>query len=166
MFFLGLTFIVIGTGFFKTSASVTVGMLYKQNDTRCDTGYTIFYIGINIGAFIAPLICGFVQAKWNYHLGFGIGGLGMLISLLILYFKAAPELEEFHKNYTLKQNWEQPFKKSKNLTLIPNISLLSIIGFFLIFINLVDINPIILSKKTSSYNFIMFGNLFHISFCF
>ncbi|EOH1466232.1 hypothetical protein [Campylobacter jejuni] len=42
-------------------------MLYKQNDTRCDTGYTIFYIGINIGAFIAPLICGFVQAKWNYH---------------------------------------------------------------------------------------------------
>ncbi|HAA1543790.1 TPA_asm: peptide transporter [Campylobacter jejuni] len=61
------SFIVIGTGFFKTSASVTVGMLYKQNDTRCDTGYTIFYIGINIGAFIAPLICGFVQAKWNYH---------------------------------------------------------------------------------------------------
>lgn len=162
MFFLGLTFIVIGTGFFKTSASVTVGMLYKQNDTRCDTGYTIFYIGINIGAFIAPLICGFVQAKWNYHLGFGIGGLGMLISLLILYFKAAPELEEFHKNCTLKQNWEQPFKKSKNLTLIPNISLLSIIGFFLIFINLVDINPIILSKKTSSYNFIMFGNFIYL----
>lgn len=52
---------------------------------------------INIGAFIAPLICGFVQTKWNYHLGFGIGGLGMLISLLILYFKAAPELEQFHK---------------------------------------------------------------------
>ncbi|EPD5780582.1 hypothetical protein ACWU1A_000438 [Campylobacter jejuni] len=45
-------------------------MLYKQNDTRCDTGYTIFYIGINIEAFITPLICGFVQAKWNYHLGF------------------------------------------------------------------------------------------------
>ncbi|ENU2765494.1 amino acid transporter [Campylobacter jejuni] len=88
-------------------------MLYKQNDTRCDTGYTIFYIGINIGAFIAPLICGFVQAKWNYHLGFVIGGLGMLISLLILYFKAALELEEFHKNCTLKQNWEQPFKKVK-----------------------------------------------------
>ncbi|EAH6451299.1 MFS transporter [Campylobacter jejuni] len=147
IFFLGLTFIVIGTGFFKTSASVTVGMLYKQNDTRCDTGYTIFYIGINIGAFIAPLICGFVQAKWNYHLGFGIGGLGMLISLLILYFKATPELEEFHKNCTLKQNWGQPFKKSKNLTLILSISLLSIIGFFLIFINLADINPIILSKK-------------------
>ncbi|HAA1841001.1 amino acid transporter [Campylobacter jejuni] len=117
-------------------------MLYKQNDTRCDTGYTIFYIGINIGAFIAPLICGFVQAKWNYHLGFVIGGLGMLISLLILYFKAALELEEFHKNCTLKQNWEQPFKKVKNLTLILSISLLSIIGFFLMFINLVNINLI------------------------
>ncbi len=67
--------------------------------------------------------------------------------MLILYFKAIPELEEFHKNYTLKRNWEQPFKKSKNLTLILSISLLSIIGFFLIFINLADINPIILSKK-------------------
>ncbi|EOJ2287899.1 hypothetical protein ACM1K8_000946 [Campylobacter jejuni] len=73
-----------------------------------------FIIGINIGAFIAPLICGFVQAKWNYHLGFCIGGgVDMLISLLILYFKAIPELEEFHKNCTLKQNWEQPFKKVK-----------------------------------------------------
>lgn len=88
-------------------------MLYKQNDTRCDTDYTIFYIGINIGTFIVPLICDFVQAKWNYHLGFGIEGLGMLISLLILYFKTAPELEEFYKNCTLKQNWEQPFKKVK-----------------------------------------------------
>ncbi|EGY4987887.1 di-/tripeptide transporter domain protein [Campylobacter jejuni] len=66
----------------------------------------------------------------------------MLISLLILYFKAAPELEEFHKNCTLKQNREQPFKKVKNLTLILSISLLSIIGFFLMFINLVNINPI------------------------
>ncbi|GKX95715.1 hypothetical protein THJ032_11170 [Campylobacter jejuni] len=75
-------------------------------------------------------------------LGFVIGGLGMLISLLILYFKAALELEEFHKNCTLKQNWEQPFKKVKNLTLILSISLLSIIGFFLMFINLVNINPI------------------------
>lgn len=58
------------------------------------------------------------------------------------YFKAALELEEFHKNCTLKQNWEQPFKKVKNLTLILSISLLSIIGFFLMFINLVNINPI------------------------
>ncbi|EAL9915509.1 peptide transporter [Campylobacter jejuni] len=85
MFFLGLTFIIIGTGFFKTSASVTVGMLYKQNDTRCDTGYMIFYIGINIGAFIAPLICGFVQAKWNYHLGFCIEGGGRYANLFAYF---------------------------------------------------------------------------------
>ncbi|HFU5739966.1 TPA: di-/tripeptide transporter domain protein [Campylobacter jejuni] len=86
----------------------------------------------------------------------------MLISLLILYFKAVPELEEFHKNCTLKQNWEQPFKKSKNLTLILSISLLSIIGFFLIFINLVDINLMILSKKL----FAMFGKFISYIFLF
>ncbi len=88
-------------------------MLYKQNNTRCNTGYTIFYIGINTGTFITPLICGFVQAKWNLSFRIWLGDLGMLISLLILYFKVALELEEFHKNCTLKQNWEQPFKKVK-----------------------------------------------------
>lgn len=84
----------------------------------------------------------FCSSKMELSFRIWLGGLGMLISLLILYFKAAPELEEFHKNYTLKQNWEQPFKKVKNLTLILSISLLSIIGFFLMFINLVNINPI------------------------
>nr|WP_317652862.1 hypothetical protein [Campylobacter jejuni] len=63
MFFLGLTFIVIGTGFFKTNASVTVGMLYKQNDTRCDTGYTIFYIGINIWSIHCSSYMWFCSSK-------------------------------------------------------------------------------------------------------
>lgn len=72
----------------------------------------------------------FYSSKMELSFRIWQGGLGMLISLLILYFKAALELEEFHKNCTLKQNWEQPFKKVKNLTLILSISLLSIIGFF------------------------------------
>lgn len=84
----------------------------------------------------------FCSSKMELSFRIWLGGLGMLISLLILYFKAVPELEEFHKNCTLKQNWKQPFKKVKNLTLILSISLLSIIGFFLMFINLVNINPI------------------------
>lgn len=84
----------------------------------------------------------FCSSKMELSFRIWLGGLGMLISLLILYFKAALELEEIHKNCTLKQNWEQPFKKVKNLTLILSISLLSIIGFFLMFINLVNINPI------------------------
>lgn len=56
----------------------------------------------------------FCSSKMELSFRIWLGGLGMLISLLILYFKAAPELEEFHKNCTLKQNWEQPFKKVKN----------------------------------------------------
>ncbi len=55
----------------------------------------------------------FCSSKMELSFRIWLGGLGMLISLLILYFKAALELEEFHKNCTLKQNWEQPFKKSK-----------------------------------------------------
>ncbi len=55
----------------------------------------------------------FCSSKMELSFRIWLGGLGMLISLLILYFKAAPELEEFHKNCTLKQNWEQPFKKVK-----------------------------------------------------
>ncbi|WP_353477293.1 POT-type proton-dependent oligopeptide transporter [Campylobacter jejuni] len=64
--FSGLAFIVIGTGFFKTSASVTVGMLYKQNNTRYNTGYTIFYIGINTGTFITPLYMWFCSSKMEF----------------------------------------------------------------------------------------------------
>lgn len=55
----------------------------------------------------------FCSSKMELSFRIWLGGLGMLISLLILYFKAVPELEEFHKNCTLKQNWEQPFKKVK-----------------------------------------------------
>nr|WP_251822960.1 hypothetical protein [Campylobacter jejuni] len=64
IFFLGLTFIVIGAGFFKTSASVMVGMLHKNKMIQVAVlAIQFFILGINIGAFIAPLICGFVQAK-------------------------------------------------------------------------------------------------------
>lgn len=79
-------------------------MLYKQNNTRYNTGYTIFYIGINTGTFITPLYMWFCSSKMELSFRIWLGGLGMLISLLILYFKATPELEEFHKNCTLKQN--------------------------------------------------------------
>ncbi len=61
MIFVGMVFLVIGTGLFKTCASVMVGMLYKKNDARRDSGFTLFYMCFNFGAFVAPLICGFLQ---------------------------------------------------------------------------------------------------------
>lgn len=82
VFLLGLAFIVIGTGFFKPCVSVMVGQLYRQNDPRRDSGFTIFYMGINLGAFFSPLVAGTLGEKVGWHWGFGAAAVGMLAGLL------------------------------------------------------------------------------------
>jgi POT family proton-dependent oligopeptide transporter len=79
-FFLGLILIVLGTGLLKPNISSIVGQLYPAGSTKRDAGFSIFYMGINIGGFIAPLICG-TLATYDWHLGFGVAGLGMVIGL-------------------------------------------------------------------------------------
>ena len=81
-FYLGLVLIVIGTGLLKGNVSVIVGRLYGADDERRDAGYSIFYMGINTGAFIAPLICGYLGQRVDWHLGFGAAGVGMTIGLI------------------------------------------------------------------------------------
>ncbi len=82
MFYLGLLLIVIGTGLLKGNVSVIVGRLYGAADVRRDAGYSIFYMGINLGAFIAPLICGYLGQQVDWHLGFGAAGVGMTLGLI------------------------------------------------------------------------------------
>jgi POT family proton-dependent oligopeptide transporter len=81
-FYLGLLLIVIGTGLLKGNVSVIVGRLYSAEDIRRDAGYSIFYMGINLGAFIAPLICGYLGQEVNWHLGFGAAGVGMTLGII------------------------------------------------------------------------------------
>jgi proton-dependent oligopeptide transporter, POT family len=81
-FFLGLGLIVIGTGLLKPNVSSMVGSLYRRDDSRRDAGFSLFYMGINLGAFIAPLICGWLGQKWNWHFGFAAAGVGMIIGLI------------------------------------------------------------------------------------
>jgi POT family proton-dependent oligopeptide transporter len=81
-FYLGLFLIVIGTGLLKGNVSVIVGRLYSTDDARRDAGYSIFYMGINTGAFIAPLICGYLGQRVDWHAGFAAAGVGMLIGLI------------------------------------------------------------------------------------
>ena len=81
-FYLGLLLIVIGTGLLKGNVSVIVGRLYAANDARRDAGYSIFYMGINLGAFIAPLVCGYLGQRVNWHLGFAAAGVGMVLGLI------------------------------------------------------------------------------------
>lgn len=82
-FFIGLILIVIGTGLLKPNISSIVGGLYKDNEpARRDAGFSIFYMGINLGAVIAPLITGYLGESINWHLGFGAAGVGMLLGVI------------------------------------------------------------------------------------
>jgi POT family proton-dependent oligopeptide transporter len=81
----GLAFLIFGNGFFKPNISTMVGQLYEDNDSRKDAAYTIFYMGINAGAFFAPLICGYLGENVDFRWGFLAAGLGMIISLIIFY---------------------------------------------------------------------------------
>ena len=81
-FYLGLVLIVIGTGLLKPNVSAMVADLYPEGGNRRDAGFSIFYSGINVGAMIGPLICGFLGEKVNWHLGFGAAGVGMVLGLV------------------------------------------------------------------------------------
>ena len=81
-FFLGLVFIVVGTGLLKPNISALVGQLYPEGGARRDAGFTIFYMGINLGAFIGPLICGWLGKQINWHYGFAAAGVGMVMGLV------------------------------------------------------------------------------------
>lgn len=84
-FFLALAFIVVGNGFFKPNISTFVGSLYKDGDPKKDSGFTIFYMGINIGGFVAPLLCGWLGREYGWHYGFGLAGIGMLTGLAFFW---------------------------------------------------------------------------------
>ncbi|MDG2255776.1 MAG: peptide MFS transporter, partial [Opitutaceae bacterium] len=81
-FFVGLVLVVIGTGFLKPNISAIVGQLYPEGGARRDAGFTIFYMGINMGAFLGPLICSYLGEQVNWHAGFGVAGVGMLAGVI------------------------------------------------------------------------------------
>jgi len=85
VFYSALVFLIIGNGFFKPNMSVQVGRLYPANDPRRDSAYTIFYMGINLGAFASPIACGWLRqhTKWGYHAGFAAAGVGMVLGLIV-----------------------------------------------------------------------------------
>src|SRR6202008_1768763 len=83
----GLALLIFGNGFFKPNISTMVGQLYPEGDnSRKDAAYTIFYMGINAGAFVAPLVCGYLGENVDFKWGFLSAGIGMLISLAFFYF--------------------------------------------------------------------------------
>lgn len=82
-FFMALALLIVGNGFFKPNISTIVGSLYPDGSPQRDAGFTIFYIGINLGAAMAPLLCGYVGETFGWHYGFGLATIGMLIGLAV-----------------------------------------------------------------------------------
>ena len=82
-FYAGLAFIIVGTGFLKANISVLVGQLYPRDDTRRDGAFSIFYMGINLGAFIGPILVGYLGERVGWSYGFGAAGVGMLLGLVV-----------------------------------------------------------------------------------
>lgn len=86
MFYLGLGLLIVGNGLFKPNISSIVGGLYKDNEAKKDAGYTLFYMGINAGAFLGIMLCGYIGEKVGWSYGFGLAGIFMAIGMLQFYF--------------------------------------------------------------------------------
>lgn len=114
-FYFGLAFIIAGTGLFKANVSSLVGQLYEIGDPRRDAGFTIFYMGINLGALLAPLACGYIGQKYGWHAGFALASFGMLLGL-VTFFKGiasfgsagtAPNIQSLRKSTLVGLSKEQ-----------------------------------------------------------
>lgn len=84
-FYSALALLILGNGFFKPNMSSLVGSLYEADDPRRDSGFTLFYMGVNTGALAAPLICGYIGETFGWHFGFGLAGVGMVVGILVFH---------------------------------------------------------------------------------
>ncbi len=116
-FYSGLVLIVCGVGMLKPNISTMVGGLYKQGDIRRDKGFTIFYIGINLGAFLSSIIVGYVGEVYGWHYGFGLAGIGMFLGL-VQYFLGQKHLKHVGNFLGASKNKEEKELMKKPLTKI------------------------------------------------
>jgi POT family proton-dependent oligopeptide transporter len=127
-FYLGLFLIVIGTGLLKGNVSVIVGQLYSKEDIRRDAGFSIFYMGINLGAFIAPLVCGWLGQNVNWHIGFAAAGVGMTLGV-IQYVMGAKNLGDAGLHPTPAESPAAAARLRRNAGVLGGVLLLLLVGF-------------------------------------
>ena len=108
--FLAMGLLIIGNGFFKPNISTLLGKFYKSNDARRDSGFSFFYVGINLGAFMAPLIIGFVGETISWHLGFTLAAIGMLIGLIQFLFNQRKIISDDLTGETKRLNFNDWFQ--------------------------------------------------------
>jgi POT family proton-dependent oligopeptide transporter len=150
-FYVGLVLIVIGTGLLKGNVSVIVGRLYGPADERRDAGYSIFYMGINTGAFIAPLICGYLGQRVDWHMGFGAAGVGMTIGL-IQYALGRKHLGEAGRYPAQAASPEAAVRQRRQAMLWSSISIaIVVLGGLAMYTGLLPITPTQLSDAAGYF---------------
>ena len=127
-FYLGLFLIVIGTGLLKGNVSVIVGQLYAPGDKRRDAGFSIFYMGINLGAFIAPLVCGYLGQRIDWHIGFAAAGVGMAIGI-VQYVLGGKHLGDAGLRPAPARSVEEGVRLKRHATVLGLVSLGAILVF-------------------------------------
>ena len=151
-FYSALALLIVGNGFFKPNISTMVGRLYPEGDKRRDSGFTIFYMGINIGAFLAPLVCGYLgmSENWGWHYGFGAAGIGMLAGL-IFFWKGL-------NDGVFGNNGEQPeeYKKKKMYGLRTDYF------FYLVAILMVPLSALLVKYNAMDTLSLLSVNEFHL----
>ena len=137
-FFTGLGLIILGVGCLKPNISTMVGGLYKKGDIRRDKGFSIFYIGINLGSLLATTFIGIVVAKWGWHAGFGMAGIAMLLGLIVyiggqkylVEVGNKPTVEEKKEDVSLMSLFSELFKSPLQLVIFLTMLVLSIYAGF------------------------------------
>ena len=141
-FFAGLLIVVLGTALLKPNASALVGQLYPEGGARRDAGFTLFYMGVNLGAFIGPIVCGLLGEHLNWHYGFAAAGVGMVLGI-IQYVQTRHHLGQagLHPSApsgTPRRDWA--------MVATALATILAVAG--LAFTGCIVINPVVLAKRT------------------
>jgi POT family proton-dependent oligopeptide transporter len=131
-FYTALGLLIIGNGLFKPNISTMVGALYGENDPRRDGGFTIFYMGINLGALFSPLVCGTLGEKVGWHYGFGAAGVGMLAGLAVYMWGAKKYLGDIGLKPVITKE-EIANQKPLTKTEWQRIGVIFVLAFFVIF---------------------------------
>ncbi|MBK6903705.1 MAG: MFS transporter [Saprospirales bacterium] len=141
-FFLGLAMLTVGNGFFKPNISSFLGTFYEKNDTRKDGAFTIFYMGINIGAFLAPITCGYLGERIDWSLGFLAAGLGMVLGVIVFW----RNMREFEDKGTPPDpvDYKKPYMFGLSKQVLIIIGALAVIPVFSLLINAEGVTSYIL----------------------
>ncbi len=140
-FYGALGLLIAGNGLFKPNISTMVGELYKKDDPRRDGGFTIFYMGINLGAFLAPLVCGWIGENVGWHYGFGLAGVGMVLGQIV--FSAGGKKMAAYGNPPDPEDLKRPKFAGLSKEVITYIAVIASVAVFSLLVRNEPVNPII-----------------------